>query len=183
MRGNTVDEAMFEPNTAASRSARPGPSPWDVALRLLGVRARSRAEMRQRLQQRGFTPEEIDTTMGRLEKADLLDDVDFATEWVRSRHAGSSRGHLALKRELRTKGIDDDIAAEALAQIEPEDERASALALASKKLNVSGEDLHDHAVRNKAYRRLAGALGRRGFAPDVIGSVVKEVLDEARASG
>lgn len=138
--------------------------------------------MRQRLQQRGFTSDEIETTMGRLEKADLLNDADFATEWVRSRHATSSRGQLALKRELRTKGIADDLAAEALSQIEPEDERASALALARKKLNVSGEDLHDHALRSKAYRRLAGALGRRGFPPDVIGSVVKEVLDEARAT-
>lgn len=158
----------------------PGPSPWDAALRLLGTRARSRAEMRERLEKREFAADEVETTLGRLEKAGLLDDSEFADEWVRSRHLYSGRGRVALQRELRVKGIDEEIAAQALAQIDPDDERANAVRLAQKKLRVSGEDLADREVRAKAYRRLAGALGRRGFPPDIVGSVVKEVLDDAR---
>ena len=136
--------------------------------------------MRERLERREFTSEEVETTLARLDKAGLLDDADFAAEWVRSRHLYSGRGRVALKRELRVKGIDDDVAAEALAQIDPEDERANAIRLAEKKLRVSGDDLADREVRAKAYRRLAGALGRRGFSPDIVASVVKEVLDDAR---
>ncbi|MGB3699251.1 MAG: regulatory protein RecX [Gordonia sp. (in: high G+C Gram-positive bacteria)] len=165
----------------ATKPTRSGPSPWDAALRLLGTRARSRAEMRQRLEARGFEPDDVDKTMARLDEWKLLDDTEFAAEWVRSRHAGSARGRLALKRELRTKGIDEEVAAQALAQIDPDGEREIAVRLAEKKLNVSGELLRDREVHAKAYRRLAGALGRRGFPPDLIGSVVKEVLDRARA--
>ncbi|MBM7367675.1 regulatory protein RecX [Gordonia hydrophobica] len=159
---------------------KPGPSPWDAALRLLGTRARSRAEMRERLEKREFTADEVEHTLRRLDDAGLLDDTEFAEEWVRSRHQFSGRGRVALKRELRTKGIDDETAAVALAQIDPDDERAQAVRLAEKKLNVSGAELADREVRAKAYRRLAGALSRRGFPSDVVGSVVKEVLDSAR---
>ncbi|EGD54037.1 recombination regulator RecX [Gordonia neofelifaecis NRRL B-59395] len=137
--------------------------------------------MRERLVARGFTPDEVDQTIQRLDEWKLLDDAEFASEWVRSRHAHSGRGRLALQRELRTKGIAEETASEALAQIDPDAEREVAVRLAEKKLNVSGEQLRDHEVRAKAYRRLAGALGRRGFPPDVVGSVVKEVLERARA--
>lgn len=138
--------------------------------------------MRDRLNARGFTPDEVEQTLRRLDEWKLLDDADFAAEWVRSRHAHSGRGRLALKRELRTKGIDDETAAQALDQIDPEDEREIAVRLAEKKLNVSGEQLGDREIRAKAYRRLAGALGRRGYPPEMVGSVVKEVLDRARHS-
>lgn len=159
---------------------KPGPSPWDAALRLLGTRARSRAEMRERLTKREFTADEVESTLKRLDDAGLLDDAEFAEEWVRTRHQFSGRGRVALKQELRMKGIDDATAAEALALIDSEDERANAVRIAQKKLTVSGEDLADREIRAKAYRRLAGALGRRGFPPDIVGSVVKEVLDNAR---
>lgn len=159
-----------------------GPSAWDAALRLLGVRARSRAEIAERLARRGFDTEAIDDVLNRLESSGLIDDGQFAHEWARSRHAHSGRGRLALRRELRAKGVADETIDAALAEIEPEDERAVAEALAAKKLAASSSlDLNDTADRAKAYRRLSGALGRRGFAPDVIASVVSATIAEARA--
>ncbi|WP_132993573.1 regulatory protein RecX [Gordonia zhaorongruii] len=157
-----------------------GPSAWDAALRLLGVRARSRQEMNDRLCSRGFEPEEVESVMARLDESKLLDDEEFAHEWVRARHAGSARGRLALKRELRTKGIADDIAARALETIDPDAEREIARALAEKKLTFTAADLEDASVRTKAYRRLSGALGRRGYPPDVVTSIVKEVIASRR---
>lgn len=157
-----------------------GPSAWDAALRLLGVRARSRAEIAQRLAQREFDPETIDEVLARLESAGLVDDDEFAREWAHSRHRHSGRGRLALRRELRTKGVAAETIEEALAQIEPEDERAQAAEIAAKKLAVSSLNLDDHAERAKAYRRLAGALGRRGFPPEMISSVVSDTIRAAR---
>ena len=163
-----------------TRPAGKGPSAWDAALRLLGARARSRKEMHDRLVARGFTADEVSATMDRLDEWKLLDDADFAHEWVRSRHANSARGRHALRRELRTKGIADEIVAEALETIDPEDERAIALELAEKKLTISAEELDDPAIRAKAFRRLSGALGRRGFPPETITSVVKDVISSRR---
>ncbi|MEJ9079165.1 regulatory protein RecX [Gordonia malaquae] len=165
------------------KSTGSGPSAWDAALRLLGARARSRQEMQDRLVAREFPPDEIERTMTRLDEWKLLDDEEFAQQWVRSRSATSQRGRLALKRELRTKGIDDDVAAQALETIDAEAEREIAYSLAEKKLTFDADDLADPAVRAKAYRRLTGALGRRGYPPDVITSVVKDVIAARRDAG
>ncbi|MFT3662644.1 MAG: regulatory protein RecX [Gordonia sp. (in: high G+C Gram-positive bacteria)] len=159
-----------------------GPSAWDAALRLLGVRARSAAEIRERLARRGFEEDTVEDVLRRLTESGLIDDADFAHQWVQSRHHHSGRGRLALRRELRTKGVEAHTIEEALAAVEPEDERAQAAALAAKKLASSSLDLTDRDDRAKAYRRLSGALGRRGFPPDVISSVVSETLREAAAS-
>lgn len=153
-----------------------GPSAWDVALRLLGVRARSRAEIAERLARREFEPDVIADVLDRLSESGLIDDDDFAQEWVTSRHKYSGRGRVALRRELRTKGVAEETIESALAEIDPDDERAQATALAQKKLASSSLDLSDRNDRAKAYRRLAGLLGRRGFPPEMVSSVVAETL-------
>ncbi|QHN19847.1 RecX family transcriptional regulator [Gordonia amarae] len=147
-----------------------------MALRLLGVRARSRHEVRERLLRRGFEDDVVDDVMTRLDRAGLLDDSDFAAEWVRSRHAHSGRGRIALKQELRTKGIDAEVIDEALADIDPGAERANAAQMAAKKLATMRVDLTDRAERDKAYRRLAGMLSRRGYDQSTVIEVVGEVL-------
>ena len=150
-------------------------------MRLLGTRARSRREMRDRLVARGFAEDEVSSTMERLDEWKLIDDTEFAHEWVRSRHAHSARGRHALRRELRAKGVDDDVVADAIETIDPEAEREIAYALADKKLTFDAEALADPANRTKAIRRLSGALGRRGYPPEVITSVVKDVIADRRA--
>ena len=47
--------------------------------------------------------------LDRLAEVGLIDDQDFAEQWVRSRHANAGKGKRALASELRTKGIDDDV--------------------------------------------------------------------------
>ena len=46
--------------------------------------------------------------------------------------------------------------------------------------NLPPEYIASDRLRLEAYRRLAGALGRRGFAPDIVGSVIKDVLGRAQ---
>lgn len=162
---------------------RKGPSAWDSALRLLGVRARSRQEMRERLTRKGFEPEAVDDVMARLEQHNLLDDEEFASEWVRSRHLNSGKGRVALRHELRTKGIDESIIAEALADIDPDDEREIASGLVVRKLTPSVVDriAEDRAERDKAMRRLVGMLVRRGYSQSLAFDVVGEALGELRS--
>lgn len=114
--------------------------------------------------------------MARLDRAGLLDDADFAAEWVRSRHAYSGRGRIALKQELRSKGIDAEVIDEALGDISPDAERVNAVSMATKKLAAMRVDLTDRAERDKAFRRLAGVLSRRGYDQSTVIDVVTEVL-------
>lgn len=177
-----TDTAPGDRRSGLHRSEPSGVSAWDAALRLLGVRARSRTEIAERLGRRGFDPETVADVLDRLAVAGLIDDAEFAHEWVQARHRYSGRGRLALRRELRSKGVAPETVEAALDEIDADDERAQATAIAAKKLASSSLDLTDRDDRAKAYRRLSGLLGRRGFPPDLISAVVSETIAEATAS-
>ncbi|MDQ1201485.1 regulatory protein RecX [Rhodococcus sp. SORGH_AS_0303] len=159
----------------------------DAALRLLTDRARSRVELEQRLAAKGFTDEIITSVLDRLTEIKLVDDRDFAHQWVRSRHTYSGRGKQALRRELRTKGIDPVLATEALDMIEPEGERERARELVVKKLRAPAllsalnEEIEDprerRAQRDKVVRKLVSMLARRGFAQGMAFDVVRTELE------
>src|SRR5258708_27543428 len=94
-----------------------------LCLRLLTVRARTRAELAAQLTKRGY-PDDVSTrVLDRLTDVGLVDDRDFAEQWVRSRHANAGKGKRALASELRTKGIDDETIVEALAEVDSDAER------------------------------------------------------------
>ncbi|WP_072687650.1 recombination regulator RecX [Rhodococcus marinonascens] len=148
----------------------------DLCLRLLTDRARSRAELAERLVQKDYSADVIDRVLDRLTEVGLVNDADFALQWVHSRHTYSGKGKRALAMELRRKGIGQEDAAEALAQIDGEDERQRASELVAKKLRTMSVDDRDRAVR-----RLISMLARRGFPQGVAFEVVKEQLDRAGA--
>ncbi|MCZ4587189.1 recombination regulator RecX [Rhodococcus opacus] len=148
----------------------------DLCLRLLTDRARSRAELAERLAKKGYSPEIAERVLDRLTEIGLVNDADFAQQWVHSRHTYSGKGKRALALELRRKGIGQEDATEALAQIDSEDERARATELVEKKLRTVSADDRDRAVR-----RLVSMLARRGFPQGMAFEVVKEQLDRAGA--
>ncbi|BCF83023.1 regulatory protein RecX [Rhodococcus qingshengii] len=140
----------------------------DACLRLLTDRARSRSELETKLSGRGFEPEIIAMVLDRLQEIGLIDDADFANQWVHSRHTYSGKGKRALAVELRLKGIDQDTASEALSQIDPEDERERAAELVRRKLKNKPVD-----DRDKATRRLVSMLARKGYSAGMSYEVVK----------
>src|ERR1043165_8759273 len=68
----------------------------NVCLRLLTVRARTRAELIEQLTKRGYEEDLSAKVLNRLTEVGLIDDEDFAEQWVRSRHANSGKGKRAL---------------------------------------------------------------------------------------
>ncbi|MBD0861355.1 regulatory protein RecX [Gordonia sp. zg691] len=162
---------------------RKGPTAWDSALRLLGVRARSRQEMRERLTRKGFDADTVDDVMERLDRHQLIDDADFASEWVRSRSRNSGRGSVALRHELRIKGIDESIIGDVLSDIDPDAEREIAAGLVDRKLTASTVEriAADRTEHEKAKRRLVGMLVRRGYSQSLAFDVVGEALSALRS--
>ena len=78
----------------------------EAAARFLEARPRSVAEVRRRLGQAGYRPELIEGAIGRLTELGMLDDEQFARQWVESRDRAHPRGEHALIIELRQKGIE-----------------------------------------------------------------------------
>ena len=138
-----------------------------LCLRLLTARSRTRAELHGQLAKRGY-PEDISASvLDRLAAVGLVDDADFAEQWVQSRRAHAGKSKRALAAELRTKGVDNDVITTALAGIDAEAERDRAEQLVRAKLRR--ETLSDEA---RATRRLVGMLARRGYSPNLACEVV-----------
>ncbi|MGV9801701.1 recombination regulator RecX [Mycobacterium sp. NPDC003449] len=153
----------------------------NVCLRLLTVRARTRAELAAQLVKRGY-PEDVSTTvLDRLTEVGLIDDEDFAEQWVRSRHANSGKGKRALAVELRKKGVDGEVITAALADLDPAAERQRAEQLVRDKLRREKlGDPGDRDAENRVTRRLVGMLARRGYGQSMALDVVTVELANER---
>ena len=89
----------------------------DRAVGYLAARARSKREIEQKLLQAGYRPSTVEMVIYKLQRENLLDDADFARQWVESRqHHKLGRSRIA--QELRRKGISQEEADEALSTIE-----------------------------------------------------------------
>lgn len=171
-------------NPGSGRPAR-SPEEWHnhartLSLRWLGARSHTRAELREKLTRKGIPETVANSVLERLVNAKLIDDAEFAATWVRSRHTHNGRGRKALAMELRRKGVSDPDAAQALSSITDDDERSRAYALTAQKLERSGRtNWADPAERQSATRKLVGMLARRGYAPSLAYSVVKQVVAES----
>jgi len=148
-----------------------------LCLRLLTVRARSRAELIGKMAKHGYPDEVAETVLSRLVSVGLVDDEDFAAQWVRSRHTYSGKGKRALAAELRTKGVDAEVIAAALDGIDAGAERGRAEQPVERKLRrevlAEGDD-------PKVMRRLVGMLARRGYSQTMAVAVVTDALAAER---
>ncbi len=143
----------------------------EIVLRKLTDQARSRSELAKALKQRAIPDEAAAAVLDRMVEVGLVDDAAFADAWVRSRQSRRHLSRHALRQELVRKGVERDDIDSALEQVDGDDEYASARALAEKKFrSLSGLD------RQVQYRRLAGALARRGFSGGTAARVLSEVL-------
>jgi regulatory protein len=166
------------PEPGADRDLGPEADPESVArtilLDQLTGRARTRSELATKLSSRGVPDDISARLLDRFEEVGLVDDAAFAREWVEQRQSGRGLARRALAQELRRKGVDDEVAREALDEIDPDDETEAARALVRAKLrSVRNLD------RDKAVRRLVGMLARKGHSSSVAFRVVKEELDVA----
>lgn len=142
----------------------------EVVLRLLTARARTRDELERALSARGVPEEAAAEVLDRFGELGLVDDAGFAQAWVEGRQR-AGRSTRVIRQELRTKGVDADTIAETMEGLDPGADLRAAVAFAEKRARaLAGVE---PAVR---YRRLAGALARRGFGPATVGQVLREVL-------
>src|SRR5581483_1805304 len=144
-----------------------------LCLRLLTARARTRAELAGQLAKRGYPDDVSSRVLDRLAGVGLIDDADFAEQWVHSRRANAGKGKRALAAELHTKGVDNDVITAVLGGINSAAERGRAEQLVRTKLRretLAGDD--DARVT----RRLVAMLARRGFSQTMAYDVVSVEL-------
>lgn len=136
------------------------------ALNLLGYRARSGFEVKDRLTRAGYSPQTAAVVLSRLEELGYMDDAEYARNLAqeKSRKYGPRRVYT----DLRKNGVDEEVIQTVLQEEFSEDsEREAAFATASQRYNT-GERSDAQA------RRVYGFLARRGYSAEICAEVARE---------
>lgn len=156
-----ADSAALDERFVAARS---------LALRMVERQPRTRVELARALRRRGVPDDTTEEVLDRFTDVGLIDDDAFAAAWVDSRHRGRGLARRALAEELRTRGVDGDVAAQALAAVSDDDERVAARSLVERRLRSMRDQ-----PREVKLRRLTAMLARKGFG----GAVARRVISDA----
>jgi len=121
-----------------------------AATRALARRDYSVRGLRERLGRAGVEENELDEVLEELRRVGLLDDERFAGRRARAL-ADRGKGDRAIRFDLRRQGIDADLVETAVAELEPERERAARI-----------------VARRGTGEKTARLLAGRGFDRDAV---------------
>jgi regulatory protein len=161
-----------EPDLADGPDADPVEVAKHIVLTQLTASPKSRHQLEQVLARRSVPPAAAREALDRFTELGYIDDSAFARSWVESRQRSRGLSASALRRELRSKGIDAETADQVIGEtVTADGELAAAARLVDKKLrSMRGVD------DDTATRRLVGMLGRKGYRPSVAFTVVRQAL-------
>lgn len=133
---------------------------------------RTRGQLEQLLARKEIESEVAEEILDRFTELGLIDDAQYARMFVESRHINRGLGAQALAFQLRQRGVDGELVAAALGQLDSEQQFETACRLAESRLaRMSGLDAQ------VAQRRLAGFLARKGYSGDIALRAVRFAFD------
>jgi regulatory protein len=135
---------------------------WNIAVRLLSRREYTRKEIRQKLDQRGFTGGLIDKLLEQLISNGYQSDERFAEHYTRFR-ASKGYGPKRIRLELQEKGVDGGLIDVGLQQ-SGVDWLARVAEVRSKKFKGQAADSWEEKSRQTRF------LDYRGFTQEQIAS-------------
>lgn len=144
----------------------------EYCLNILGRKSYSEFELRRKLSRKTEDVELVAAVLNQLREWGLVDDLEYAKNFVRSSLRIKPKGKYLLRPELSRKGISKEIIDQVILEELPEDQSLLIRELVSKQ----NAKLHD-LTREKRYQRLTGFLLRRGFALDDIRREISKTLD------
>jgi regulatory protein len=151
---------------------------WAYSLKLLGGRALSTGEVRQKLIRRAENEPDIETTISKLRDYGYLNDTRFAEGYAAARRDNEGFGRMRVLRDLRQRRVAPNLAGDAVqTAFEGIDEVAQIEAFLERKYrNVNlGEVLQEEKKLHGAYRRLRYA----GFSSGASIRVLKRYAAQA----
>ena len=143
--------------------------PLTYALYLLELRDRSVGEVRDKMERKKFSDDEIGKTIDFLLSKNFLDDKKFATHFVKEKRDLQHWGSYRIKMDLKKKQVSDEIVDELMSNQSENSELETA-----REAGDVWQRKNPNCPREKVYQRLGGFLSRQGFSYDV----VKEILGD-----
>lgn len=149
-----------------------------AAVRLLNQRARSERELEQRLLDKEFPAHLVAEVIQRCRDNHMLDDRAFAEQWVNERQRHLKRSTAMLRRELKHKGLSDNIIEEALDAVDESEQEDIMISLLEKKAASIKTPPADYHEKQKMLKRIVGVAARRGFPEVQALQHSRRILDE-----
>ena len=140
------------------------------AFLLLNYRLRSENELKARLKQKGFSEELAETTVSFLKDKEFIDDRVFAKGWVSSR-LKRPLGLRKIEQELAQKGLAQETIQDALAQAKEHYNESQVVSQLAQQRFSKLKDIEPLKAKVRVYAYLT----RRGFSPEVVGEVIRDV--------
>ena len=141
------------------------------ATKLLNIRKRSVFEMRNRLQRKEFENNIINEVVQELIEYKYLNDEEFTEAYINDRINFNPRGSFLIKKELREKGVAENIVNKKIKELFPEEKE---MELAKKAAKKKIETLNKDLGKNKIYQKIGLHLQTKGYASYII----REILDD-----
>jgi len=154
-KGNEVDAQMLSQMLLADDMQRS----FDLSLKFLSYRLRSKKEINVYLSEKGFDKNTIDDTIEKLLSYGYLNDLAFAQMYVRSQKC--RYGIMKIEHNLKEFGISDEI----LQELDLSDDKEELLKLAKKYRN---------SHKNSDDKKLASYLLSKGFEWDSVKQILRD---------
>jgi len=158
--------------TRAEATAPADDGAYDAAVRYLGNRPRSVAEIRRHLRSKRYSDVAIDRAVDQLRAQRYIDDEAFARYWVDQRERFRPKGDRALVSELLGKGVPRETIDVVLGDRDPEAEVKQAREAIRRPI-ARWQTLEEGERKRKIHQYLAA----RGFSYDSIEAVLQRPDD------
>lgn len=137
------------------------------ALKIINARPMSRKEMRDRLIEKGESPDNAETCADWLCEMGLINDESYAGSVVRH-YAAKGYGVTRIRQELRCHGVPNELWDTALEQMPEQDDKIERF------IRARLTDADDRAQ----IKKISDALYRRGYSWDEIKRAINKVKSE-----
>ncbi len=145
----------------------------DAALSFLTARMRTVREVEEKLDDLQYGEGDVLTTVERLKELNLLNDREFAREFVRSRLATKPVSRQKLYMDLKAHKVPEECIEAALNDLSAETEADNALEVAQKFWRQMGS-LEEDVRRERVLRRLMS----RGFSTEASLAAIRQAAEE-----
>ncbi|MFH0992573.1 MAG: RecX family transcriptional regulator [bacterium] len=170
--GKRIDDKTVELISSAEAQYRAR----GIALNFISYRPRSSREVIHKLLSKGFSSNLAKQIVQKLQMINLIDDREFARMYLRDKMLLRPMGRALVRHRLLEKGVPPNIVERVLReQFSDKDEYDAALALAAKKIKVSGERFSKLETERRR-KKIFDYLMNRGFSSEIASKTLRSLF-------
>ena len=144
---------------------------YQVGLNYLTHKLRSKKEVNEKLQEQDFSEDAIHFAINKLTNLHLIDDDNYGRSYVRTEMRAGKKGSRVIARDLRKKGLSDDLIQDVLTEFDTNQEWGNAYSMGEKYFD---KQIRKHSVRDSV-QRVKTHLLSKGYNHDMVNDVVQRI--------